>query len=372
MTIKRRDFLKKAGAGAGAVALGACGPGETAAVTGGAAVSGPRVEWRLSSSYPPSTDILYWVAERIAERVSTMTGGNFTIRVYAPGEIVPGGQVMDAVMQGTTQCGLSPGYYYMGKNPALAFDTCVPFGLDSRGQIAWLHHGGGPDLINSGYADFGVMGLPAACTGTQMGGWFREEIGGLSDLTGLRMRIPGVGGEIMVRLGVTVQALQAAEIYPALERGAIDATEWVGPHDDEKLGFYQVAKHYYYPGWWEPGSTSTFMMNLAAYEDLPSTYRELLHTVCNETMVQSMARYDAMNPPALQRLLGEGGVTLHEFPTDIMEAAWDHSAAYLEEQAADDAQFREVYESWKAFRATSFSWFNSNESSYARFAFPRV
>ena len=372
MTIERRDFLKKAGAGAGLAALGACGPGEATESVSGAVISGPKVEWRLASSYPPSTDILFGAAERIGERLSTLTGGNFTMRVYGPGEIVPALQVMDSVMQGTTQCGLSPGYYYMGKNPALAFDTCLPFGLDSRGQIAWLLHGGGLDLINSVYADFGVIGFPAACTGTQMGGWFREEIGSLSDLAGLRMRIPGIGGEIMARMGVTVQLLAPAEIYPALERGAIDATEWVGPHDDEILGLHQIAKNYYYPGWWEPGSTSTLMVNREAYDELPHEYQELLGTVTRESIMYSMAEYDAANPAALQRLLGEGGVTLHEFSPDIMEAAWTESEAYVAEQAADDAQFDGIYQSWKAFRESSFRWFNSNEASYARFAFPRV
>ncbi len=372
MTIERRDFLKKASAGAGMVALGACGAGEASVSNSRAVVSGPTVEWRLASSYPPITDILYGVAERIGENLSALTGGNFTLRVYAPGEIVPALQVMDAVMQGTTQCGLSPGYYYVGKNPALAFDTCLPFGLDSRGQIAWLLHGGGLELVNSVFADFGVIGFPAACTGAQMGGWFREPVGSLAEFAGLRMRIPGIGGEIMARLGATVQVLGAAEIYPALERGAIDATEWVGPHDDEKLGFHQVAKHYYYPGWWEPGSTATLMVNRAAYDELPPEYQDLLRTVTRESMMYSLAAYDAANPIALRRLVGEEGVTLHEFPTDLMEAAWTESNAYAEEQAAADAQFREVYESWRAFRESSFNWFDGNEGAYARFAFNKV
>ena len=205
-----------------------------------------------------------------------------------------------------------------------------------------------------------------------MGGWFREPIESLSDLAGLRMRIPGIGGEIMARMGVTVQLLAPAEIYPALERGAIDATEWVGPHDDEILGLHQVAKHYYAPGWWEPGSTSTLMVNREAYDELPHEYQELLGTVSRESVMYSMAQYDAANPIALQRLVNEGGVTLHEFSDDIMEAAWTESAAYLEEQAAADAQFRALYESWAAFRESSFKWFLANELSYAKFAFPRV
>ena len=213
MTIKRRDFLKKAGAGAGLATLGACSgseEGAEAAVDGG--VSGPRVEWRLATSYPPSIDILYGATDRLAEQVSAATGGNFTIRVYGPGEIVPALQVMDSVMQGTTQCGFSLGYYYIGKHPALAFDTTVPFGFDPRQQLSWLTRGGGLELVNSIYADFGVISFPMGNLPVSMGGWFREPVGGLSDLTGLRMRIPGIGGEIMSRLGVTVQVLGAPEL----------------------------------------------------------------------------------------------------------------------------------------------------------------
>ena len=252
MTIKRREFLKKAGAGAGVVALGACAGDETSSGTGATGgISGPRVNWRLTGSFPPSTDILYGSGVRLAERVSEMTGGNFNIRVFAAGEIVPPLQVMDGVMQSTIQCGITPGYYYTGKHPALAFDTAVPFGMSSRHQIAWMYHGGGLDLLNAIYSDFGLITFPVSSTGAQMGGWFREPIGGLSDLAGLRMRIPGFGGEIMSRMGVTVQVIAPAEVYPALERGAVDAIEWVGPHDDERLGFHQIAKNYYYPGWWE-------------------------------------------------------------------------------------------------------------------------
>ena len=372
MTIKRRDFLKKAGAGTGLAALGACGSSEGTAEAVDGEVSGPRVEWRLATSYPPSVDILYGATDRLAEQVSAATGGNFTIRVYAPGEIVPALQVMDSVMQGTTQCGFSPGYYYTGKHPALAFDTTVPFGFDPRQQVSWLTRGGGLDLINSIYADFGIISFPMGNTAGQMGGWFREPVGGLSDLTGLRMRIPGIGGEIMSRLGVTVQVLGAPEIYPALERGAIDATEWVGPHDDEKLGFHQVAKHYYYPGWWEPGSTASLMISREAWDELPTAYQEILKTACGDILSWTLAGYDEANPAALQRLIQDHGVTLHEFSLEIMEAAWRESNAYLEEQAAADPVFRTVFESFSAFRNQAFPYSAGNEGAYARFTFPKI
>ncbi len=375
MTIKRRDFIKKAGTGAaGVAALSACGGGESASTpaAGGAGISGPRVSWRLATSFPESLDLLHGAGVRVARRVEELTGGNFTMRVYQANEIVPALQVMDAVMQGTVQCGVSPGYYYIGKNPALAFDTAIPFGLSTRQQYAWMMHGGGLELLNSIYADFGVISFPCNSTGGQMGGWFREPVGGLADMAGLRFRIPGIGGEIMSRLGVTVQNLGAPEIYPALERGAIDATEWVGPYDDEKLGFYQVAKNYYYPGWWEPGVTMGLLISMEAYNELPPAYQEILQAVCGETFADRLASYDNANPLALQRLVNDHGVIVREYPQDIMDAAWRESNAYLEEQAAADATFRQVYESYRTFRDAQWSYASGNELAYQVSAFNRV
>lgn len=336
------------------------------------AVSGPTVTWRLASSFPPSADLLHGAALRVGARVSEMTGGGFTIRAYAAGELVPPLQVMDAVMQGTVQCGLSPGYFYVGKHPALAFDTAIPFGLDTRQQLSWLYHGGGLDLVNGVYADFGVHCIPAIASPGQMGGWYREPIGSLSDLAGLRFRIPGLGGEIMARLGVTVQVLSGAEIYPALERGAIDATEWVGPYDDEKLGLYRIAKNYYYPGWWEPGMTMGLLVNRAALDALPAEYREILRVACAETAVDRLARYDVEEPKAMRRLIDDHGVTLREYPPDVLDAAWRESNDFLREQASADAGFRRVYESWSRFRASSFPYAGGNELAYQRSAYPRV
>ncbi|MEJ2204585.1 MAG: ABC transporter substrate-binding protein [Gemmatimonadota bacterium] len=372
--MKRREFVKKAAVGAtGAATLTACAGGETGSETqDSSGPSGPRVNWRLATSFPRSLDIIHGSGERIAERVEALTGGAFTIRVYAAGEIVPGLQVMDAVQQGTVQCGVSPGYYYIGKNPALAFDSSVPFGLSTRQQIAWFYHGGGLDLLNSIYADFDIISFPAVSTGGQMGGWFREPVGSLSELSGLRMRIPGIGGEIMARLGVAVQVLAGGDIYPALERGAIDATEWVGPYDDEKLGFHQIAENYYYPGWWEPGLTGSLLVSLDAYNRLPTSYQEALRSACGETVSDTLAAYDAANPLALRRLVQDNGVVLRQYSTEIMEAAWREANAYLEEQAADEASFRTVYDNWKEFRAQVFPYFAGNELAYANFAFPRI
>jgi TRAP-type mannitol/chloroaromatic compound transport system substrate-binding protein len=374
--VDRRTFVRKAVAGAaGAGVLSACGGGDgggAIVAEAEAAVQGPTVRWRVATSFPPSLDILHGAAERVAARVEALTGGRFTMRVFGAGEIVPALQVMDAVQQGTVQAGLTGGYYYIGKSPALAFDSTVPFGLTARQQTAWLRYGGGGELMESVYGDFGIVPLHCGNTGAQMGGWFREPVGGLADLQGLRMRIPGIGGEIMNRLGVSVQVLGGPEIYPALERGAIDATEWVGPYDDEKLGFHQIAPNYYMPGWWEPGLSATLQVSRAAFDELPVAYQELLRAACNEANGDMLARYDAENPKALARLVNDHGVTLRRYSDDILEAAWRESNAYLEEQAAADATFRRVYESWRDFRQVAFPFFAGNEQAYSSFAFNQI
>lgn len=373
--MRRREFIGKATAGAVGVGLTtACGgeSGGAVASAEAAAVQGPEITWRLASSFPESLDILHGSAEYISERVSELTGGRFAIRVYAPGEIVGGLQVMDAVQQGTVQAGYTAGYYYVGKNPALAFDAGVPFGLTARQQLAWINQGGGLELLRDVYADFGIIQFPAGTTGMQMGGWFREPIESLADLRGLRMRIPGVGGEILSRLGASVQVLAGAEIYPALERGAIDATEWVGPYDDEIIGFYQIARNYYMPGWWEPGMNTTLQVSQEAWNELPPSYQALVETVCQESTMRMMNRYDIENPLALERLVNEHDVTIRTFSDEILEAAWRESNDYLAELAAGDATFRSVYDSWKDYRARAFPFFDGNEQAYQRFAYAQI
>ena len=372
MTMKRRDFLKRAGGGAaGVAALGGCAGPEGSGSAGDGGIEGPRVSWRMQTSFTPNLDLLHGSGTRIAERVATMTGGNFTIRVYGAGEIVPGLQVMDAVMQGTLQCGLTSGYYYIGKHPALAFDTAIPFGMTTRQTLAWLHYGGGLEMINEVYAQFGVLSIPASTTGGQMGGWFRRPVDSLAQLAGLRMRIPGIGGEIMSRLGVTVQTLAAPEIFPALERGAIDAVEWVGPHDDERMGLHEVAKYYYYPGWWEPGVTVGLLIGRRIYEELPAAYQQVLWTACGETFCDRLAAYDAANPAALRRLIENHGVSVRRYSDDILEAAMRESRAYLDELASSNTEFNGIYESYTTFRDAQWGYADYSELSYERWVVGR-
>ncbi len=370
--IGRREFLGKAtfATAAGAGALAACsGPAEGPGGSGPAVVDLPRLNWRLASSFPRGLDTIYGAAETLAERVESLSEGRFRIRPYPAGELVPGLGVLDAVQQGTVELGHTASYYYTGKNPAVAFDTAMPFGLNARQQNAWLYHGGGQELMREVFADFSIVHFPAGNTGSQMGGWFRREVNTLEELRGLKMRIPGLGAEVLSRLGVTVQTIPGGEIYPALERGVVDAAEWVGPYDDEKLGFQRVAKNYYYPGWWEPGPTLSVYVNQAAWDSLPSTYQEIFQSAAAEANVDTMARYDSVNLDALTRLV-EGGVSLRPFSEEILEACRTAAFDLMNENASADPAYRKIFEHWNAFRESSFRWFSTSEQAYAQFSFP--
>lgn len=330
---------------------------------------GKRIQWRMQSSFPSTLDAMFGSAEVFCDQVAAMTDGRFRIRPYQAGEIVPGLEVLDAVQKGSVHMGQTAGYYYIGKAPMLAFETCVPFGLNARQQSAWLDEGGGAELIAEVLADFNCVALAGGNTGTQMGGWFRKEVRSVQDLQGLKMRIPGLGGKVMAELGVSVKSLPGGEIYQALERGAIDATEWVGPYDDQKLGFYEVAKNYYFPGWWEPGPHLSFYVNKDQWEGLPESYRAVLGAASNEAARTMQTRYDARNPGALSELMARD-ITIRPFADSIMTAARDASEQLLSDAAAGDAAYRKLLAHWRKFRDESFGWFGSAELAYANFTFP--
>ncbi len=367
--MKRRSFVKKTTAGVvGAGIVAGCGSDSGDAGSGGGS-SNPRVTWRLASSFSRSLDTIYGAAEVLAERVSAMTGGRFTIRCYPGGELVPALEVLGATQSRTVHMGHTASYYYVGKNPALAFDTGVPFGLTARQQNAWFYHGGGLELMRSVFADFNILNFPGGNTGTQMGGWFRRPVETAADLRGLKMRIPAVGGQVMARLGVNVQLISGGEIYSALERGAIDATEWVGPYDDEKLGLNKIANHYYYPGWWEPSANLSFYVNIDAWNELPENYREILASATAEANVKMLAAYDAKNPAALQRLI-DGGTDVRPFSAEILAAAKRETDAYLDENAASDAKYAEILNAYRAFGDASRRWFATAERAYTEYTRP--
>jgi TRAP-type mannitol/chloroaromatic compound transport system substrate-binding protein len=358
--MKRRDFIKTAGLGAaaGATVLAAQARAQTGVL--------PTVNWRMAASWPKSLDTIYGAAELIGKRVAAATGGKFNIKVFAAGEIVGGLQVLDAVQNGTVECGHTATYYYFGKDPTFAFSCAIPFGMNARQQNAWMYHGGGLELMREFFKEYNIIQFPAGNTGCQMGGWFRKPINKVADLKGLKMRIGGTGGLPLTKLGVVPQQIAGGDIYPALEKGTVDAAEWIGPYDDEKLGFSKVAKYYYYPGWWEGGPELDLLVNIKAWESLPAEYKAILESACAEANVWMTAKYDAVNPDALKRLLA-GGVKLQPFSNEIMAACYKAATEVYDEFAVKNPKFNKVYGPWKKFRNEQNQWFAVAENRFDNF-----
>ncbi len=353
--MKRRQFLQGA-------ALGA-----TAAVASPAIAQGaPEVKWRLTSSFPKSLDTIYGGAEVMAKMVSELTDGKFQIQVFAAGELVPGLQALDAVSNATVEACHTVSYYYVGKDPTFAIAASVPFGTNARQQNAWLYQGGGNELFNEFYKTHNIYGLPCGNTGAQMGGWFRKEIKNVADTNGLKMRIGGIAGQVLQKLGAVPQQIAGGDIYPALEKGTIDGAEWVGPYDDEKLGFNKVAPFYYYPGWWEGGPTVHAFFNLEKYNALPKTYKDALLAASTYANTIMQAKYDAQNPAALKRLVG-AGTQLRPFPQDVMEACMKASNELYAEISARNPAFKKAIEAMVAFRNDQYLWFQVAEYTYDNF-----
>jgi len=329
----------------------------------------PEINWQMTTSWPVALDTIFGGAQAVADRVSAMTGGKFVIEARAAGEIAPGLEVLNVVEQGAVPMGHTASYYYVGKSPTVAFGTALPFGMTSRQQNAWLYEGGGLELMQEFYADkFGVIQFPAGNTGVQMGGWFNKEINSLADMQGLKMRIPGLGGQVMDKLGVSVQVLPGGEIFQALQTGAIDAAEWVGPYDDQKLGFHEVSSFYYYPGWWEPGPSLEIQINLNEWNSLPEVYQEIVKTAAYEANMTMMSRYDAKNPAALNSLLGESDVVMAPFPDDVLQASEEAAFELYDEFAASDPDFGPIFEQWNAFRESVQEWHQYAELGFLSYS----
>jgi TRAP-type mannitol/chloroaromatic compound transport system substrate-binding protein len=375
--MERRSFLKEAGVGAAVLALAACGKDEgTAPATSAPAPSAPaapavitgspKISWRCASSFPKALDTIYGAADVMTKKVAAATGGKFDIQLFASGEIVPGLQVADAVQNGTVQCGHTASYYYVGKDPTFAFGTAIPFGLNARQFNAWWMAGGGDKVLNDFYKDFNIHALLAGNTGAQMGGWYRKEIKSVEDLKGLKMRIGGFAGQVLTKLGLVPQQIAGGEIYTALEKGTIDAAEWVGPYDDEKLGFNKVAKFYYYPGWWEGGPALHLFTNTKAWSELPKDYQAILEAACYEANAWMLAKYDAQNPVALKRLVASG-TQFKAFPKDVMDACFKAANELYAETSAKNAKFKTVLDHMIPFRNDEIQWFRFTENSYDDF-----
>src|SRR5512139_3560251 len=307
--MKRRQFLKDAGLGAAASVVAAPA----------IAQSMPEIKWRMPVSWPKSLDTLYGGAELMCKAVAEATDNKFQIQIFAAGEIVPGLAIVDAVQNGTVECGHTASYYYFGKDPTFAFGTSVAFGPNQRLNQGWFTLGGGKEVLNEFYKKYNATALLAGNTGCQMGGWFRKEIKTVDDLKGLKMRIGGFAGKVMQKLGVVPQQLAGGDIYPALEKGTIDAAEWVGPYDDEKLGFNKVAPNYYFPGWWEGGPMLLGLVNLEKWNSLPKSYQSIVEQAGQTANSWMMAKYDQGNPAAMKKLLA-GGTKLRAFSPEIMQA----------------------------------------------------
>ena len=343
--MQRRSFLTKTAAGAGAGLIAA--PAMAQAL--------PAINWRLASSFPKTLDTIFGAAETFTRRVALLTGGRFQIRVFAGGEIVPGLQVMDAVQAGTVEMGHTASYYYFGKDAAFSFDTAMPFGLTSRQQTAWFEQGGGRELMREFFRGYGIVNFLGGNTGTQMGGWYRKQLKTPADVKGLKIRIAGLAGRVMERMGAVPQQIAGSDVYAALEKGTIDAAEWVGPYDDEKLGLAKVAPFYYTPGWWEAGPQLSFYVNQKDWDKLPKEYKAAIEVASYEAHVVMQAEYDAKNPAALARLI-KGGAKLNVFSRPILDAAYKHSTEVMEEEASKNAKFKKIYEPWKRFRQDQNMW----------------
>ncbi|WP_348755060.1 TRAP transporter substrate-binding protein [uncultured Aquincola sp.] len=354
--MERRSFVRGAGI-AGVLAAGTA-PAFVQAQA--------NIRWRLASSFPKSLDTIYGAAEVFSKKVSDMSGGKLQISVHAGGELMPPFGVVDAVQNGTVDMCHTVPYYFFGKDPTFAIGAAIPFGMNSRQMTAWMLHGNGLKLMREFYAQYNMISFPGGNTGSQMGGWFRKEVKSLADIKGLKFRIGGFAGKIIERMGGVPQNIPGGEIYQSLEKGTIDAAEWVGPYDDQKLGFYKVAPFYAYPGWWEGGPEVDFFINNKAYDALTPEYKAIVEAASLSAHVDMQAKYDALNPGALKQLVA-AKVKLMPFPKDVMDAAFKESMAVYSELSNSNPAWKKVYTDYAAFLKDQNLWFRFTEGQFDRY-----
>ena len=354
--MERRSFIRNTGI-AGVIAAGVA----PAVVHAQAAV-----RWRLASSFPKSLDTIFGASEVFAKKVSEMTGGKFQITTHAAGELMPAFGVVDGVQNATVEIAHTAPYYFFGKDPVFALGCAIPFGLNSRQMTAWMVEGNGLKLMREFYKGYNIVNFPGGNTGAQMGGFFRKEVKSVADVKGLKFRIGGFGGKVFERIGGVPQNIPGGEIYQALEKGTIDAAEWVGPYDDLKLGLYKVAPNYAYPGWWEGGPQLDFFINTKAYEGLSAEYKAIVEAAAAYAHIDMQAKYDARNPAALKTLVGNGA-KLFRFPKDMMDQAFKEAMALYSELGGTNPAWKKIYEDFSAFRRDANLWFRFTEAGFDDF-----
>lgn len=355
--MKRRDFLKKAGVGAAAAAA-------ATAIGAPAVIAEKKYRWKMVTTWPPKLPVLQEGAERLAKRIDAMSGGRLKIDVYAAGELVPAMGTFDAVSAGTVQAGSGAAYYWAGKETATQWFAAVPFGLNAQGMSAWFHGGNGLKLWEETYAPFHLVPRPGGSTGVQMGGWFNKKINSISDYKGLKMRIPGLGGKVVAKAGGTVVLTPGGEIFTNLERGVIDATEWVGPYHDLRMGFYEAAKYYYYPGWHEPGTYLEYMFNKKAYESLPKDLQGIIDAACMESEQWTLAQFESQNGAALQTLITKHRVELVRFPDEVLNDLRKMADEVVAAEAAKTPQATKVNADFQGFQKVVGTWGTVSERAY--------
>ena len=351
--MQRRSFA--ATALAGAVATGLAAPAIVAAQ--------PKVRWRLSSSWPKQLDTIYAAADQVSKRVREATGGAFEITIYGPGELVPAFGVLDAVQHGTVECAHTASVFFFGKDPTFALDGQIPFGMNSRQMTAWMKDGEGLTLLREFYRDYNIVNFPCGNTGTQMGGFFRKEIKSVADMKGLKFRIGGFGGVVLAKIGAIPQNIPGGDIYTALERGTIDAAEFIGPYDDEKLGLHKIAKIYHYPSYWDGCGQISMYAGSKAWEALPKDYQSIFEMACAEAHVDMQAKYDARNPQALKRLV-TAGVQLRPFPKDMADTAFTAADELYAELNEKNPRWKKIYASYAAFRRDAILWSRFSDGAF--------
>ncbi len=355
--MKRREFLKVSAAGAAVAAV----------ASPAIAQSAPEVKWRLASSFPKSLDTIYGGAEMMAKQVAEMTDNKFQIQVFAAGELVPGLQALDATSNGTVEMCHTVSYYYVGKDPTFAIYASVPFGLNARQQNSWWYQGGGEQLGNEFFKKFGVIGHPCGNTGTQMGGWFRKEIKTVADLSGLKMRIGGIAGQVLQKVGVVPQQLAGGDIYPSLEKGTIDAAEWVGPYDDEKLGFQKVAKYYYYPGFWEGGPTVHAFTNLEKCNALPKNYQAILTNACATCQQLDGRSLRHAEPGGAEAVWSRAARSCVRSPMKFWKPASRRPTSCGPKSPRKNADFKKSIDAMQAYRSDEYLWWQVAEYTFDSF-----